>query len=91
MNTIEYYLEYLKCLIFIKNVRIIQKYIRMYIFKKRLKLYIHKHKSRTYLQDIIELSYLPPDDSLPILKNGGYHYRYHENSFYINYRDLLLL
>ena len=88
INVIDIYISYLKCIIFIDQIKIIQRYIRMNLFMKNLRKYIHKNKSKNLMNDIIEFSYLPPNSEYILLKNGGYHYRIHEKSFYNNY-DLL--
>ena len=81
MSLIEYYISYFRCRLFIDNIKIIQKYIRMYLFLKHLRLLIHKNKSLPLLHDIKEFALLPPNPYYPLLINGGYFYRYHCDNF----------
>lgn len=88
-NIVEIYISYLQCIIFIDQIKIIQKYIRMKLFMKNIRKYIHKHKTKNLMNDIIEFSYLPPQKDCILLKNGGFNYRIHEQSFYTAYNLLL--
>ena len=88
-NIIDIYISYLQCIIFIDQIKIIQKYTRMNLFMKNIRKYIHKHKTKNLMNDIIELSYLPPQNDCILLKNGGFNYRIHEQSFYMTYNLLL--
>jgi len=81
-NVIELmYLQYIYTFIYIEQVKTIQKYYRNYILKKRIKLVKHLLSMQRCLEDIIEFSYLPPDNNYPLLKNGGFHYREGLKSF----------
>lgn len=64
---------------------IIQRAYRRYIMTYHIRKNIHKRKSIDYLWDIVEFSYAPPQKSeLPLLKMGGYQYRWAKDRFNLN-------
>ena len=75
------YLRYIYASIYIKQVSVIQRYYRYYRFKKSLAKLKHKFKINQCLEDMIELSYMPPTPEYLLLQNGGYHYREGLKSF----------
>ena len=75
-------LHYMYYQIYLYQVLIVQKNVRMYLEKKRYYRLQHMNKNRDVLRDIIEVSYLPPiRDNLKILEKGGYNYRESCKSF----------
>ena len=69
------YIQYLYTFIYIEQIKKIQRYYRNYKLKKNIQFVKHILNYQKCLEDIIELSYLPPDNNYPLIKNGGYHYR----------------
>ena len=67
----------------IQGVTLIQRQVRKYLETKTLNHLIHKQLSLSHKYDIIEYSYAPPDQAspIPLLRNGGFHYREAEQSF----------
>lgn len=88
MDLIIYYIHYLQCSIYNKSIKTIQKYYRRHLFIKNLRKYIHYSSFKNTLEDIIHLSYLPPNSNYPLIKNGGINYRINETSFYLNLKIL---
>ena len=74
-------LQYMYCQIYISQVIIIQKYYRSYKDRLRYHFLKHKYKYSHLLKDIIEISYMPPNKKICLLKDGGYHYREGLKSF----------
>ena len=75
------YLRYIYASIYIEQVSVIQRYYRYYKFKKTFTKLKHQYKIKECLEDIIELSYMPPTPEYLLLKKGGYHYREGLKSF----------
>jgi len=75
------YFRYIYAFIYIKQVSTIQRYYRYYRFKKSFHKLKHKFKMSNCLEDIIEVSYMPPTPEYLLLNNGGFHYREGLQSF----------
>ena len=75
------YIQYIYTFIYNEQVKIIQKNFKNFLFKKKLIFFKHFYNMKICLEDIIELSYLPPNKDYLLLKNGGYHYREGLKSF----------
>lgn len=74
-------LQYMYCQIYISQVIIIQKHYRSYKDRVLYNLMKHKYKMNDLLEDIIEISYMPPVKDIELLKDGGYNYREGLESF----------
>ena len=72
---------------------IIQRSFRRYRLQKILYLSAHKHKYKDILDDIFDFSYSPPfhDSCLPLLRHGGFNYRWAHTIFNLNKKELLSL
>ena len=74
-------LQYMYCQIYISQVIVIQKNYRSYKDRVLYNLMKHKYKMNDLLEDIIEISYMPPVKEIELLKDGGYNYREGLESF----------
>ena len=65
---------------------IIQRSYRRYRLRKFLNFSAHKHKYKDILDDIFDFSYSPPfhDSRLPLLRHGGFNYRWAHAIFNLN-------
>lgn len=72
---------------------IIQRSYRRYRLRKFLNFSAHKHKYKDILDDIFDFSYSPPfhDSCLPLLRHGGFNYRWTHKRFNLNKKELLSL
>ena len=72
---------------------IIQRSFRRYRLQKFLNLCAHKHKYKDILDDVFDYSYSPPfhDSLLPLLRHGGFNYRWAHKRFNLNNKELLSL
>ena len=82
------YTQYWITVSFVNTVINIQSFWRRAIARKAFKklkekIYKRLHK-QTYLDviaDIWQYGYIPPDPSLPLFREGGYHYREAHNRY----------
>ena len=88
MDISQLYVNYNFIILYLKKVKVIQEYFRMYQFMNQMRKMIHKEKSLLYLHDIIEFGYMPPGKDYQLLKNGGFHYRESENNFYLRIKNM---
>jgi len=88
MEIIQLYVNYNYVMLYLRNVKIIQKYFRMYQFMNQMRQMIHQEKSSSYLNHIIEIGYMPPNKEYPLLEKGGFHYRESENNFYLRIKNI---
>ena len=75
--------NYLYIHLVIQGVTMIQRQFRRYVAVQRENRLIHAHLSFAHKYDIVEYSYSPPDrkSPIPLLWNGGFHYRESKRSF----------
>lgn len=72
---------------------IIQRSFRRYRLHKFLNFNAHKKKYKDILDDIFDFSYSPPfhDSQLPLLRHGGFNYRWVHKRFNLNNKELFSL
>lgn len=83
------YLDYVLCVIYINRIMYIQACWRRYRARQAYTISLHKLRFTSTLRDIIELSFLPPDQSCRLLSLGGARYREGCDSFYNNLNKYL--
>ena len=75
------YIQYIYTFIYNEQIKVIQRNFRLFILKKKFIFFNHFYNMKNCLEDIIEFSYIPPNNDYLLLKNGGFHYREGLKSF----------